>query len=367
MNVCIIGDSLTSLVLAKNLINKKIKVFLYYEKKGKQKSITRTIGVSKDNLSYINKEIIKIKKQIAWNINKIEIYTEKNKSEKIIEFDKSELKEGLFSIIKNSKIYEILKMDLKKRSLFKKIHIKNETYYKKILNESKYDLIINCDTKNQISKKLFDKKTFKDYNSEAYTTIIKHKPVTNRKAIQFFTKLGPIAFLPISKIQTSIVFSRNNSKKSVKKNEIKNFIKEYNNFYKIISFEKFEKFKLSLSVSKIYYKKKVLAFGDNLHRIHPLAGQGFNMTLRDIKTLSSIIQNRIDLGLNLDETIYYDFEKKSKHLNFLYSTGIDFIHEFFKLNFIQKINLPNNLIKLVGKNKTVNNLFQKYANYGFKI
>ena len=40
-----------------------------------------------------------------------------------------------------------------------------------------------------------------------------------------------------------------------------------------------------------------MAFGDSLHKIHPLAGQGFNMTLRDIKILSNIIQNRIDLGL----------------------------------------------------------------------
>ena len=33
MNICLIGDSLTSLALAKNLINKKIKVSLYHSKK----------------------------------------------------------------------------------------------------------------------------------------------------------------------------------------------------------------------------------------------------------------------------------------------------------------------------------------------
>ena len=33
MNVCIIGDGLTSLSLAKNLINKKINVHVYGEKK----------------------------------------------------------------------------------------------------------------------------------------------------------------------------------------------------------------------------------------------------------------------------------------------------------------------------------------------
>ena len=39
-----------------------------------------------------------------------------------------------------------------------------------------------------------------------------------------------------------------------------------------------------------YHYKNVLAFGDLLHRIHPLAGQGFNMTIRDINILNKIIK-----------------------------------------------------------------------------
>ena len=38
----------------------------------------------------------------------------------------------------------------------------------------------------------------------------------------------------------------------------------------------------------------ILAFGDLLHKIHPLAGQGFNMTIRDIKVLLEIIKKRND-------------------------------------------------------------------------
>ena len=50
-----------------------------------------------------------------------------------------------------------------------------------------------------------------------------------------------------------------------------------------------------------YYHKNILAFGDLIHKIHPLAGQGFNMTIRDIKILNDIIQKKIDLGLPLDQ------------------------------------------------------------------
>ena len=113
--------------------------------------------------------------------------------------------------------------------------------------------------------------------------------------------------------------------------------------------------------------ENLLAFGGTLHKIHPLAGQGFNMTLRDIKILSKIIQNRIDLGLPLDSIICEEFEKTTKHLNFIFSFGIDFIHEFFKFDNMYKNNYSNKLLKFINKNKLFNNLASKYANKGLTI
>ena len=57
MNVCIIGDGLTSLSLAKNLINKKINVHIYHQNKKKKLTSNRTIGISKNNLEFFKKEI----------------------------------------------------------------------------------------------------------------------------------------------------------------------------------------------------------------------------------------------------------------------------------------------------------------------
>ena len=48
----------------------------------------------------------------------------------------------------------------------------------------------------------------KNYNSYAHTAIIKHKELRNNNvAYQTFTERGPIAFLPISTKETSIVYS----------------------------------------------------------------------------------------------------------------------------------------------------------------
>ena len=71
MNICLIGDSLTSLALAKSLINKNIKVFVYYKNTKNSKFQSRTIGISKNNFDFFNKEIIKFKKNMLWKIKKL--------------------------------------------------------------------------------------------------------------------------------------------------------------------------------------------------------------------------------------------------------------------------------------------------------
>ena len=98
-------------------------------------------------------------------------------------------------------------MKISKNKFFKKKLIKNKSFYKNLLKKNKYDLIINCDSNNFLSKKFFTKKIDKNYDNLAYTTILKHKKIKNNIATQIFTKSGPIAFLPISNTETSIVCS----------------------------------------------------------------------------------------------------------------------------------------------------------------
>jgi 2-octaprenyl-6-methoxyphenol hydroxylase len=365
MNVCIIGDGLTSLSLAKILIKKKINVHIYHQKKNITLIPSRTIGITENNISFLKKENFQFSKKYAWEIKRIEIYTEKLKSNKILNFENNNNK--LFFMIKNDEFYKKLNKQLIDSKFFKRIKIKNNNVYKKLLKDEKYDLIINCDTNNILSKKFFSKKINKDYGNIAFTTILKHKKLINNTATQVFTKLGPVAYLPISNSETSIVCSLEVKNKKYTDNEIINLIKDNNNKYKIKKFMKLNKFKLQSSILRNYYYKNILAFGDLLHKVHPLAGQGFNITIRDIKVLSKIIQNRIDLGMQLDPFIFEEFEKKTKHSNFIFSSGIDFIYEFF--NFDKKNNNKNlnKILRYIGKNKNLNNTFIKLADNGLNI
>jgi len=356
MRVCILGDGLSGLTLAKALVNQNIYVEVVSQKKDQKFNQSRTLGISKNNIDFFNKYIINIEKFI-WKLKKIEIFTENLKKEKLLNFENNN--NQLFSIIKNHELYRLLIKDLSKNKFFKKKLCSKKNL--SLIND--YDLIINCNYFHNITKKYFSKKIVKEYNSFAYTTIIKHEKILNDSAIQIFTKKGPLAFLPISNNETSIVYSVHNSINKKKEN-IEELIKDYNFKYKINKIEQIDIFELKSLNLRSYYYNNILAFGDLLHRIHPLAGQGFNMTIRDIKTFINIIKNRKDLGLPLDSSVNDEFENSLKHKNFIFSHGVNLIHEFFNLERKTKNNILSKFIQMLGKNPSINKMFTKIADKG---
>ena len=359
MKVCILGSGLTSLSLAKTLINEGLRVDLFSNNIKNIYDNSQTLGISKNNIDFFNSNILNIDK-LLWNIHKIEIFSDNLVNEKILDFE--DKKNQLFSVIKNYKLFNCLLTELKKNKNF---------YIKKNKNEAglinNYDLIINSDFNHPITKKFFSNKLSKDYNSYGYTTVIDHKKISfNNVATQIFTKKGPLAFLPISENKTSVVYSERGSG-DINKNELEDLIDKNFKKFKIKNIHDFKCFKLKSLNLRSYHHKNILAFGDLLHRIHPLAGQGFNMTLRDIKVLVDLIKYNLGLGIQLDSSICAEFEKKSKSQNYLFSNGIDLIYEFFNLESKTKTKLMSKSVQFLGKNKSLNKLFTKLADAGISI
>ena len=357
MKVCILGEGLTSLTLAKALINQGIYVDIFSNQKLNQKQKSRTLGISKSNIKFFNENILNIEK-LLWNIENIEIYSENLNNEKILNFENK--KGQLFSIIKNFDLYKHLLLSLKKNKLVK---FKKKISYQELIKKD-FKLIFNCDSHHSISKKFFNKKINKNYDSFAYIANLKHKKILNNNiASQIFTTKGPLAFLPISTTETSVVYSI----KGKKVIDLENLIKRYNTKYKILKVSKFLSFELQSSILRSYYHENIIAFGDLLHRLHPLAGQGFNMTIRDIKEIHKLIEFKKEHGLDLDTSICSDFEKNSKNKNYLFSNGIDFIHEFFSLESRINNTSLSKSVKLLGQNKNVAKFFTKFADNGIVI
>ena len=98
----------------------------------------------------------------------------------------------------------------------------------------------------------------------------------------------------------------------------KKFVSNFNTNLKLEKFSEFQKTRLNFSLARKYYFENILLFGDGLHQIHPLAGQGFNMTIRDIKIFLNIIENRIENGLDIEQLCLNDFENSTKSKKFYF-------------------------------------------------
>ena len=90
------------------------------------------------------------------------------------------------------------------------------------------------------------------------------------------------------------------------------------------------------------------------------------MSIRDIKELGKIIDKKIKLGLDIDETICMDFQKKIQHKNFIFSKGVDWIYEIFNFESKIKSDIFSKMISLIGKNNSLNKVFRKFADTGLQ-
>jgi 2-octaprenyl-6-methoxyphenol hydroxylase len=59
-----------------------------------------------------------------------------------------------------------------------------------------------------------------------------------------------------------------------------------------------------------------------------------------------------------------EFQKEIKHKNFIFSNGIDLIHEFFNIERKTKTDFLSKSVKLIGNQSSINRMFTKIADKG---
>ena len=239
----------------------------------------------------------------------------------------------------------------------------------------KYNLIIICTGNNSslVEKHFYDTTYEKSYDEVSITTILEHSQIKNDIARQIFLDNEILAFLPIANNKTSVVLSvKKDSIAKYKKNNqvLKNKIKFYaKNFFKKIELNNNLEYKdLNFMLRKKYFKNRILLFGDALHVIHPLAGQGYNIILRDLISLEKIIKKKIKLGLDIGSAdALLEFSKKVKPRNFAYLFSIDFIRSIFSFQEKSIKKFRNKILSKMNKNNFSKSIFSNIADEGFRF
>ena len=377
--ICIIGGSLTGLVTAIGLSKFNCDIDLITGNVPPNLKSGRTIAISENNFNFLNSlNISKFLKKEIWVCSKMKLYTEvKNeKFSEIFELNKESKNQNIFYMVENSKL---MKFMMKKVKKIQSISLKKNKKVSSIWssgslqsvkfgnNISKYNLVIVCSGYNSILVKNYfnDKKIKNSYKEFAVTTILQHNSINNNIARQIFLDNAIFAMLPISNNKTSIVWSIKNNlqykSNTFLKNKIKLYASEYLKGIKFIS--DMEKKDLNLMIRNKYFLDRILLFGDALHLMHPFVGQSFNMTLRDLKCLEKIIEEKINLGLDIGSSdVLSEFSSKTKPRNFSFSMGSDFLKGALSFKKIR-----NDIFKILNKSNLAKDIMFDIANKGFRF
>ena len=146
---------------------------------------------------------------------------------------------------------------------------------------------------------------------------------------------------------------------------LKKKIKFYaKNYLKDIKFATNIEYKdLKFFIRNKYFQDRILLFGDALHVVHPFAGQGFNMILRDLESLEKILDKKINLGLDIGSSdILSELSYEIKPRNFAFSIGVDFLK-----NSLSFKKLRNNTLKILNRSNFAKDIFFDIADKGFKF
>ncbi|MEC7150203.1 MAG: FAD-dependent monooxygenase [Pseudomonadota bacterium] len=330
--ICVVGDGLSGLMTAVVLAKVPgIEVNLI-AKKGTKTKDNRTTAISDTNFKFINQNITSLGQKLFWPSKKIELFYETSK-EKINFLNLNEANSNLMYVFENDKFKSVLMKEvLKNKTKLIRKDVRNLEEFKN------YDLVILCmggqaKIYNDITK---IRSINKDYKEVAITGYVKHS-IKTLNTSQFFLKEGPLAFLPFSKNYFSFVWSikknffDNNQNKIT--NLVKNKIIELLKNKQAITISNIQSYPISLGLRRQYHKKNILILGEGLHTIHPVAGQGFNLVIRDIKKLKEIIKYYVSLGISIKNSYALnDFYNRRKPENTIMSLGVDATHSFFKQN-----------------------------------
>ena len=314
-------------------------------------------------------------------IKKIKVFDRKNTNK--IKFVNSDEDSCLGYNIENKILKKILINEISSNSkikLFKKSEIKNvEMFHSQAicyLNKwyIKSKLIIAADGKNSLIRKIIKTKIFsKNYNHKALVINLNHKKNHNNIAYELFFNSGPLAILPMrksvsKKFSSSIIWSHRkdyiNHLEKVKDDYLINILNLKTNEYigEISNIVNKKSFSLSAHINSTYYDKRLVYVGDSAHSVHPIAGQGWNIGVRDIKNLFNSIDNGIDLGLDIgSKHICKDYHKRSFYDAFLLYQVTDKLNTIFLSDnfFLSKIR--NIGFDFIDNKTNINNFISSFA------
>jgi len=155
-----------------------------------------------------------------------------------------------------------------------------------------------------------------DYGQSSIVTTVRHERDHHGRAEEHFLPAGPFAILPLKRDarghRSSIVWTEEAAEagRIVALDEA-GFHAELERRFglhlgEIAAEGPRRAFPLGLHIARSFVAERIALIGDAAHVIHPIAGQGLNMGLKDVAALAEVIVDAVRLGLDPGSAVTLD-------------------------------------------------------------
>ncbi|HEU0017048.1 MAG TPA: FAD-dependent monooxygenase [Methyloceanibacter sp.] len=143
------------------------------------------------------------------------------------------------------------------------------------------------------------------YPQLGIVTTVKHTKPHHGRAVQHFLPSGPFAMLPLKGNRSSIVWTEDKTRgEAIMAADEATFLAELSKRFgtrlgDIARASPRQSFPLDFQVARSFVAERLALVGDAAHAVHPLAGQGLNIGLRDVAALTEIVVEGARLGMDI--------------------------------------------------------------------
>jgi 2-octaprenyl-6-methoxyphenol hydroxylase len=146
-----------------------------------------------------------------------------------------------------------------------------------------------------------------EYDQSGIVVTVGHERDHEGRAEEHFLPAGPFAILPLTGKRSSLVWTERRTEAAritaLSEDEFHSELEQRFGLHlgEVKALDKPRAFPLSYFVARAFIADRLALVGDAAHVIHPIAGQGLNMGLKDVAALAEVIVDAARLGLDIGQ------------------------------------------------------------------
>ena len=147
-----------------------------------------------------------------------------------------------------------------------------------------------------------------DYDQSGIVVTVGHEREYHGRAEEHFLPAGPFAILPLTGKRSSLVWTEQRKEAArivgLSDDEFHGELERRFGLHlgEVKALDKPRAFPLSYFVARSFIAERMALVGDAAHVIHPIAGQGLNLGLKDVAALAEVVVDAARLGIDFGQS-----------------------------------------------------------------